>query len=98
MALFINLRASSRGGIVAAEATAWDDGSFVSPARFAALVAGRNLLLATHGFNVDQKSGIDALSLWSQRCMVPYPWLFVGVLWAGDSKYLPIVDYVYEGV
>jgi hypothetical protein len=99
MTLFINLRASANGGIVAAEASAWDDGtSYVSPKTFASRIEGRDVLFATHGFNVDQQDGIKTLSLWSGRCKLPAPFLFVGVLWAGDSSFLPVVDYVYEGV
>ena len=99
MTLFVNLRASANGGIVAGEATAWDDGTApLTPAAFAARVEGRDVFFATHGFNVDQQRGINALSLWSQRCRLPDPGLFVGVLWPGDSTLLPFVDYVYEGV
>lgn len=99
MTLFINLRASPSGGIVAAEASAWEDGAlYVGAADFARRVEGRDVLFATHGFNVDQQDGIKALSTWSQRCNLPDSCLFVGVLWPGDSSFLPFVDYVYEGV
>jgi hypothetical protein len=96
--LFINLRATSNGGVVADSASAWEDGSLpVAPEEFARRVNGRDLFLATHGFNVDQQDGITSLSLWSQRCRLPDSYLFVGVLWPGDSRWLPVVDYVYEG-
>jgi len=99
MTLFVNLRASPNGGIVAGEASAWDDGALpVTAEEFARRVNGRDVLFATHGFNVDQQDGINALSLWSQRCKLPESSLFVGVLWPGDSTLLPVVDYVYEGV
>ncbi len=98
MTLFVSLRASTRGGIVAAEAHAMDDGVLVSAPEFASRVEGRNVLLATHGFNVDQEDGVRALSLWSTRLALDGTWLFVGVLWPGDSKYVPILDYPYEGV
>lgn len=105
MTLFVNLRASANGGIVADEASAWEiegdgaDGALlVSPQDFAETVAGRHVLFATHGFNVDKQDGIKTLSMWSVRCKLPDAYLFVGVLWPGDSRFLPIVDYVYEGV
>jgi hypothetical protein len=98
MTLFVNLRASPVGGIVADQARAWDDAVPLAPEAFASRVAGRNVLLATHGFNVNQPDGIQALSVWSTRVALPSSWVFVGVLWAGDSRYAPIVDYVYEGV
>jgi hypothetical protein len=99
MTLFINLRATSVGGLVAAEAVALDGGDTpLSPAEFAQRVSGRDLVLATHGFNVDQASGLQALSLWEQACPLPPNALFVGVLWPGDSRIPILVDYVYEGV
>ena len=98
MTLFVNLRASANGGIAAPNASAWDDGTLpLSAAEFANRVAGRDVLFATHGFNVDQQDGIAALSLWSQRCNLPDNCLFVGVLWPGDSKYVPVIDYPFEG-
>jgi len=98
MTLFVNLRASANGGIAASSASAWDDGSrAVSAADFANRVAGRDVLFVTHGFNVDQQDGIAALSLWSQRCKIPDSCLFVGVLWPGDSRFVPVVDYPFEG-
>ena len=98
MTLFVNLRASASGGIAAANASALEDsGLQVSDADFANQVAGRDVLFATHGFNVDQQGGIAALSLWSQRCKLPDNCLFVGVLWPGDSKYVPVIDYPFEG-
>jgi hypothetical protein len=98
MPLFIDLRASGKGGIVADTAQAWDDGTLlVSETQFAQRVLGRDVLLAAHGFNVDRQAGIDSLSLWNRRCSLPANGLFVGVLWPGDSRFLPFVDYVYEG-
>ena len=98
MPLFIDLRASGKGGIVADTAQAWDDGTtLVSETEFSQRIVGKDLLLAAHGFNVDRQAGIDSLSLWNQRCNLPPNGLFVGVLWPGDSRFLPFVDYVYEG-
>jgi Alpha/beta hydrolase of unknown function (DUF900) len=96
--LFIDLRASAKGGIVADAAQAWVDGTtLVSEADFAGRLLGKDILLATHGFNVDRQGGIDSLSLWNRRCTLPSNALFIGVLWPGDSRFLPFVDYVYEG-
>ena len=98
MTLFVDLRASGKGGIVADAAGAWVDGTLpLSAEAFAARIVGKDVLFATHGFNVDRAAGIAGLSLWSQRCSLPGSGLFVGVLWPGDSKFLPFVDYVYEG-
>ena len=98
MTLFIDLRATPSGGIGAAEATVWDDGTqLVSRGDFSARVRGLDLLLATHGFNVDRHHGIQALTDWSQLCQLPASTLFVGVLWPGDSQFLPVIDYPFEG-
>jgi len=96
--LFIDLRATPNGGICAAEPTIWDDGIHpVSASELGARVRGLDLLLATHGFNVDRRHGIQALSDWSQLCQLPASSLFVGVLWPGDSQFLPVIDYPFEG-
>ncbi len=98
MTLFVNLRASASGGIAAQNPGVCDDrGVQFTDADFANFVAGRDLLFATHGFNVDQQGGIAALSSWETRCALPDNYLFVGVLWPGDSKYVPVIDYPFEG-
>jgi hypothetical protein len=96
--LFIDLRATPSGGIVAADATVWEDGTHaISAAEFGQRVRGLDLLLAAHGFNVDRQHGIEALSKWSQLCELPASSLFVGVLWPGDSQFFPVIDYPFEG-
>jgi hypothetical protein len=98
MTLFIDLRASANGGLCAPGATAWKDGTLpVSESDFADQVRGRDLVLATHGFNVDRDHGIRSLSGWEGLCSLPPNCLFVGVLWPGDSRYLPVLDYPVEG-
>jgi pimeloyl-ACP methyl ester carboxylesterase len=96
--LFVDLRATPSGGIVAAETTVWEDGTRpLSAAEFGERVRGLDVLLAAHGFNVDRQHGIDALSKWSQLCELPPSSLFVGVLWPGDSQFFPVIDYPFEG-
>ena len=98
MMLFIDLRASASGGICAQDATVWEDGtSLVSTQEFAARVRGLDLVLATHGFNVGRAAGIRCLSCWAPCLRLPDTSLFAGVLWAGDSKYLPVISYPSEG-
>ncbi len=98
MTLFIDLRASANGGIVADAATVWENGNLpVADREFAQRVYGRQVLFVMHGFNVDRASGVLSLSNWVQRCNLPASYLPVGVLWPGDSVYLPVIDYVYEG-
>ncbi len=98
MTLFIDLRATPSGGICAREATLWDDGATPLPTTsFASRVRGLDIVLATHGFNVSRDDGVEALLLWSQCCQLPPSSLFVGVLWPGDSRFLPVIDYPFEG-
>ncbi len=98
MTLFIDLRATPSGGITAEEATVWDDGIRpLSYSDFGLSTRGRDIVLAAHGFNVGRATGVAALSRWSGLCQLPASSLFVGVLWPGDSRYLPILDYPVEG-
>jgi hypothetical protein len=97
MTLFLDLRATDVGGICAPGVTVRQDGNTPSADDFANQVRGRDLVLATHGFNVDRKSGMQCLSDWEKLCTLPASCLFVGVLWPGDSRYLPVLDYPVEG-
>lgn len=103
---FIDLRADSAGGNPVA-----DTGGIVirsdaepnpNPARplEAALlqaIQGRDVLLGTHGFHVNRADGIENLSHWTEWLDLGPNGLFVGVLWAGDSRWVPFVDYPIEG-
>lgn len=96
--LFIDLRASVSGGICAEEATFWEDGTVLLAASdFASRVQGKDLVLATHGFNVGRNSGVESLKRWNLRCKLPGSSLFIGILWPGDSQFLPVLDYPIEG-
>ena len=101
MTLFIDLRAIPSGGGVADEAKVWQGSDATQPVNanaFADVVGGRDLLLVMHGFNVGRASGVASLSTWIDNCDLPASYLPVAVLWPGDSAWLPVVDYVYEGV
>jgi hypothetical protein len=106
MTYFIDLRADSAGGNPVA-----DDRDIVirsdtqrNPNPSAPLepdliqaVQGRDLLLGTHGFHVNRDNGIDNLSCWQQWLQLGDNGLFVGVLWPGDSRWIPYLDYPAEG-
>ena len=95
MTLFVDLRATGIGGVVADAARAWEDGTTpLSAQAFDERVKGRDVLFAVHGFNVDRQRGIEALTMWAQRCALPAASVFVGVLWPGDAKLHVFVDYV----
>ena len=101
MTYFINLRATSSGGIEAPDAHLWTELGQITAsnadAEFTNAVRGRNLVLVTHGFNVDQQDGLSSISGWSKACQFPASALFVGVLWPGDSAFFPVLDYPVEG-
>lgn len=64
---------------------------------FGERIRGLDLVLATHGFNVSRGGGVTSLSHWGQACALPPSSLFVGVLWPGDSQFLPVISYPFEG-
>ncbi|HYB44400.1 MAG TPA: hypothetical protein VEL75_21675, partial [Candidatus Methylomirabilis sp.] len=104
MLYFIDLRADSVGGnpvaavediVVRSDAQRFPSTSLDRELR--QVIQGRDVLLGTHGFNVNRTSGIDNLSHWSEWLALGPNGFFIGVLWPGDSRWLPVVDYVVEG-
>lgn len=103
MTYFLNFRTAGVGGatvdpyLLEGEGTAAPPAlSVVDPTQLPWIFAGKNLLFAAHGFNVDYPSGACALGLLDEYLALPPPGLFIGLLWPGDS-WLPIVDYPFEG-
>jgi len=95
--LHLDLRAWARGGPVSANvAIVGSDGGQLEIPDFRAAVKGRHVVLATHGFNVDAQDGLIALDGWARMADLPDALVFVGVLWPGDSLFLPILDYPME--
>jgi hypothetical protein len=96
MTWFLDLRAQPVGGEPAAEVTPWRNGA---PAPITDLIAearGRHVLFATHGFNVDRQQGTAALTGWATWLTLPLSTLVVGVLWPGDARWVPVLDYPLE--
>ncbi len=95
--LHLDLRAWTVGGPVAAEVGIHDDdGSSLDCNAFASRIAGKHLVLVTHGFNVTSTNGTVALEGWKQLANLKEPCIFVGLLWPGDSLFLPVLDYPVE--
>jgi pimeloyl-ACP methyl ester carboxylesterase len=94
MTYFLNLRAQSVGGDPAAEVSALGIPTIDDLVR---QIRGKDVLLATHGFNVDKAHGISSLSLWENMLSLGANTIFIGVLWPGDSAWLPVIDYPFEG-
>jgi alpha/beta hydrolase family protein DUF900 len=103
---FIDLRADSAGGnpvasvndiVVRTDAQPNPNPSRpLGPALIQA-IQGRDVLLGTHGFNVNRAAGISNLGHWNEWLKLGDNGFFVGVLWPGDSRWLPVVDYPIEG-
>jgi len=103
---FIDLRADSAGGNPVADASgvvirkdtqANPNPSQPLDAELVQAVQGRDVLLGTHGFHVNRANGINNLSQWNQWLQLGGNAVFVGVLWPGDSRWLPFIDYPIEG-
>lgn len=103
--IFLNLRARPAASGVADKVATHDitlDGAHnvrdVSPSvALASSVPGRNLLLVTHGFNVNQLDGYRNLSNWATLLDLDDSWRAIGVVWAGDSSLLGPASYPGEG-
>ena len=61
-----------------------------------ARAAGRDVLFATHGFNVNFEEGARSLGRLETMLNLPQSVLFVAVLWPGDY-WIPVVNYPFEG-
>lgn len=106
MTYFIDLRADSAGGNPVADVSGivvrTDAQPNPNPANpldpsLLQAIQGRDVLLGTHGFNVNRADGMANLSHWNEWLQLGANGFFVGVLWPGDSRWLPIVDYPVEG-
>lgn len=97
MTYFLDLRAESCGGSPAAEVTPRRGWDAISMAELAELIRGKDLLLGAHGFNVNREDGINALSNWEKMLQLGSSAQFIGVLWPGDSRWAPVIDYPFEG-
>ena len=59
--------------------------------------AGKNIILAAHGFNVNRADGVRSLSNWESLLQLDATYLFIGILWPGDSSWLGALCYPGEG-
>jgi Alpha/beta hydrolase of unknown function (DUF900) len=104
MTYFIDLRADSSGGnpVANAGSVVIRSNDEMYPVRsldseLANAIQGRNVLLGTHGFHVNREGGIENLHHWNSWLLTNPDCFFVGVLWPGDSKWVPFIDYPIEG-
>jgi Alpha/beta hydrolase of unknown function (DUF900) len=97
MTWFLDLRAQAAGGGVASEVAIYEQDRRSSVARLQQATDGHDVLLVTHGFNVDRAAGRRALGFWESWQSLPPGVVYVGVLWPGDSTWLHGLDYPIEG-
>ncbi len=103
MTYFLNFRASAIAGPVVDPYLLEGDGTTNPPslavvdwARVPSIVAGKNLLFVTHGFNVQYQGGACSLGLLERDLAFASANLFIGILWPGDA-WIPVIDYPFEG-
>ncbi len=103
MTLYVSFRSQSVGGSVAGPAVLRGDGMAsplaltpVSSAELARLTAGKNVIFATHGFNVSLEYGARSLGQLELQLGLAASDVFFAVLWPGDY-WLPVVNYPFEG-
>lgn len=60
-----------------------------------AITTGRDILFATHGFNVSYSNGLLALGRLQDALELPSRMLFIGILWPGDF-WIPAINYPWE--
>ena len=105
MTYFIDLRADNAGGnpvasvkdiVIRTEAQPTPNPSTPLDAELSQAIQGRDILIGTHGFNVNRACGIDYLGHWSQWLQLGANGFFVAALWPGDARWIPVVDYPVE--
>jgi hypothetical protein len=103
---FIDLRADSAGGnpvadiggiVIRTETQPNPNPSTPLEPGLIEAIHGRDVLLGTHGFHVNRANGISNLSHWCEWLRLGDNGFFVGVLWPGDSRWIPYLDYPIEG-
>ena len=93
---FLNSRALPVGGGVG-QVSVIDERNVVhSVTEMGSVIRGRDVLLITHGFNVNQLDGLQKLSDWAKLIKIGNG-VAIGMLWPGDSRWIHVVDYPVEG-
>jgi hypothetical protein len=98
---FVNLRAGPYGSVCVPNVLEGDGAAdpppmtFVSWGALSILAKGKDVLLATHGFNVSYENGLRSLGHLEAALDMGPGELFLGVLWPGDWV-IPAVNYPFE--
>ncbi len=106
MTYFVDLRADSAGGnpvagvsdiVIRTDAQPFPNPLMPLGPELIQAVQGKDVLLAAHGFHVNRENGIANLSHWNEWLELGPNGFFVGVLWPGDARWVPFIDYPIEG-
>jgi len=102
MALFLSFRSAPRAGSVLRDPQMLQGNGLVDAVRLKLLdrfpsdaIAGREVVFATHGFNVTYEEGVHELARLEHELNLPGTFAFIGVLWPGDW-WIPAVNYPAE--
>jgi hypothetical protein len=103
MTLYLNFRSQNVGGAVVEPRVFRGDPAAVplalqpiTSSELTALVRGKNVLFAVHGFNVSLEYGARSLGRLESQLSLTAAEVFVAVLWPGDY-WIPVVNYPFEG-
>jgi len=94
--LFLNTRSIPVGGGTCPVKIYDPNNSAANLSDLASFIQGRNVLLITHGFNVNQPDGTNALTNWAALLQLNNV-AVVGMLWPGDARWIHAIDYPIEG-
>jgi hypothetical protein len=97
MTWFLDLRAQAVGGGVAQDVAIYEGSVPKAICDLQKFVRNEDVVVATHGFNVNRADGRTALSCWENLLSVPHTTAYLAVLWPGDSAWIPAIDYPIEG-
>jgi hypothetical protein len=99
--MFLDLRLQPVGGelssrVAICRGTGISDYTGMLPGDLLDAIRGRDVLIATHGFNVNRADGIACLSNWERLLQLGPGAAFLGLLWPGDSIWAHGLDYPDE--
>lgn len=103
MTYFLNFRSSAVGGAIVDEPYVLTGDGAPHDVRITetswtlpeSAVAGKEILFATHGFNVSYREGLEVLAQLELDLQLPSSFTFVGILWPGDW-WIPAINYPSE--